>query len=186
MDRIILASGSQGRRELFEQHFGLNFMIQASGVEEEDLFSLSPQDMVCQLAQRKSSFVAQEYPEDFVFAFDTTVSCEGKCFGKPQNLDEAEEMLCALNHKMQTVWTGYAMEYKGFQKSGTAYAELVISLTEQEIQSYLQEHPVINFAGAYAIQTNDIYITVLSGDMDTIIGAPMGEVYAFLKQFSKS
>lgn len=142
--------------------------------------------MVEELAKRKSSTISYQYPQDFVCAFDTAVSCKNKTLGKPKSISEAKEMLLFLNHKTQIVWTGYSIEYKHIKKSGVAYAKLILSLSEQEIEQYILKYPVLNFAGAYAVQKADTHITIISGTMDTIIGAPMKIVSAFIEAHQDS
>lgn len=181
MNKIILASESEGRKELFTKYFGTQFETYPSNFIEKDYFHLPPQEMVHQLAQHKSATVALNFPDDFVFAFDTTISCENKNLGKPQNIEEAYLILQFLNQKIQTVWTGYSIQYKDIQTSGTECAELILSITEEEIQTYINTYPVTKFAGAYAIQKQDTNIIVKSGFIDTIIGAPMHIVLDFLK-----
>ena len=181
MNEIILASESEGRKELFAQHFGTGFKTCPSKFLEDDFFHLAPEQMVRELAQQKSATIAPLFPDDFVCAFDTTVACENKNLGKPNNLEEAFLMLQFLNQKKQVVWTGYSIEYKGIKKSGVTCAELILSITDEEITRYINTHPVTKFAGAYAIQKQDANIVILSGSMDTIIGAPMDIVLEFIK-----
>lgn len=181
MQQIILASGSEGRKELFNQYFGQNFSVHVTGVDEDDLSNLSPCQMVEKLAQRKANAIAPHFFNDFVCAFDTTVECQNKILGKPSTNKEAKEMLLFLHQKKQTVWTGYAFVYKEKCKYGVEKSELILSMTEEEIKSYIKNHPVTKFAGAYAIQKQDTNIKILSGSIDTIIGAPMNIVIEFIK-----
>lgn len=180
MNKIILASESEGRKELFAQHFGTGFKTCPSKFVENEYFHLAPEQMVLQLAQQKSTTIALVFPDDFVFAFDTTVACKNKNLGKPKNLEEAFLMLQFLNQKKQVVWTGYSIEYKGIKKSGVTCAELILSITDEEITRYINTHSVTMFAGAYAIQKQDANIVIISGSMDTIIGAPMDIVLEFI------
>ncbi len=184
MQKIILASASEGRKELFEQYFGNKFQIQATGVDEEDLIYLPPSEMVIQLAQRKSNSLHSLFYDDFICAFDTTVVCEQQNLGKPTDLQEAREMLRFLNKKTQIVWSGYSLEYQEFKIQGAEYSELVLSISDEEIEQYIIKHPVTKFAGAYAIQKQDARITILSGNIDTIIGAPMKKVQEFISYYS--
>ncbi|MGL4676329.1 MAG: Maf family protein [Brevinema sp.] len=182
MNNIILASGSEGRRELFNQEFGDHFIVYTSGISEEGLEDLQAQEIVTQLAQRKSLTAIKKFPNDFIFAFDTIVVCENKILGKPSTITEAQEMLNFLNNKKQFVWTGYAFYYQDAHYYGAVSSELILTISNQEIQEYISKYPVTLFAGAYAVQKEDTNITMISGSMDIVIGAPMNLVKEFLNQ----
>ncbi|MGL5955173.1 MAG: Maf family protein [Brevinema sp.] len=182
MQTIILASGSEGRKELFHREFGDRFTVYVSGVCEDGLELLTPQETVTQLAKRKALAVANKFPNDFVFAFDTVVVCNNKIFGKPCTISEAQEMLSFLNNKRQFVWTGYSCLYQDSYHHGAVCAELILTMSDQEIQTYISKHPVTLFAGAYAIQKEDTNISIISGSMDIITGAPMDLVKKFLEK----
>ncbi len=179
MNQIILASGSEGRRELFQEAFGENFKVYISNVVE-DFESTDPKTLVHHLAKQKADETFLHYPEDFVFAFDTVVSCQNQILGKPSTIDEARQMLHFLRQKPQIVWTGYAIYYKDIRVNDAVSSELILSLTDEEIEDYISTHPVTKFAGAYAIQKIDNKIQILSGSMDIIVGAPMNIVRDFV------
>ncbi|MGL4394305.1 MAG: Maf family protein [Brevinema sp.] len=181
MKNIILASGSEGRRELFEREFE-EFEVIVSGCEEDDLLHLPPKEMVQALAERKAQSISKDRPHDFVCAFDTMVECEGQVLGKPVDLDDARKMFEHLNNKEQIVWTGYAIAHEGELFSGVDHAVLVLQMDQTDIDHYIQTHPVTRFAGGYAIQKKDTNVIVTSGSMDTIIGAPMHLVIDFINK----
>ncbi len=179
MHQIILASGSEGRRELFQEAFGDNFQIYVSDINE-DYHSKDPKEIVKTLATQKANETFKYFSDDFVFAFDTMVSCQDTILGKPANTDEARDMLQFLNNKIQTVWTGYSIRYKDIKIDDVASSELILSLTNEEIEEYISTHPVTKYAGAYAIQKIDNKIQIISGSMDIIIGAPMDIIKKFI------
>ncbi|MGL5255263.1 MAG: Maf family protein [Brevinema sp.] len=182
MARIVLASASEGRRELFSAQFRDDFIVQPMDIVEEESYHLPVNEMVEVLSQRKSSACALIYPDDIVFAFDTMVECEGKVLGKPQNRDEAREMLHQLTQKPQTVWTGFSFQYKDKKQSGVEKASLILDLTKEEIESYISNHPVTKFAGAYAVQKEDTRWHLISGSIDVVIGACMQQASCFYQQ----
>ncbi|MGL4389070.1 MAG: Maf family protein [Brevinema sp.] len=172
MKKILLASGSEGRKELFSQHFE-EFSVIISGCEEKDLEHLPSKEMVQALAERKASFVAKDHWNDFVCAFDTMVECQQQTLGKPNNIEEARTMLSFLSGKEQIVWTGYAISYQGKIHSGVDHSVLILEISPEAIEDYILTHPVTKFAGAYAIQKKDTNILIRFGSIDTIIGAPI-------------
>lgn len=183
MNSIILASGSEGRRELFQQTFGNNFSIDISELDETQFTASTPKELVTTLAKEKALVSHKKFPNDFVCAFDTVVSCDNIILGKPTNIEEAKKMLLFLNDKIQVVWTGYAFTYKDIIEFGASHANLIFSMTEEQINTYIEKHPVTKFAGSYAIQKDDSNIKIISGEMDTIIGAPMQIVKNFINRY---
>lgn len=182
MNQIILASGSEGRKELFQQSFGNNFSTYVSDIDESLFSAATPKELVTVLAQQKGLATHQLFPNDYVCAFDTVVSCNDSILGKPSSIQEAKEMLLFLNNKIQTVWTGYAFYYQNHHQFDAVSAELILSMSSEQIEHYIQKHPVTKFAGSYAIQKEDTNIKIISGSQDVIIGAPMNLVESFIHQ----
>lgn len=185
MKNIILASGSEGRKELFTKYFGDKFSIVLSHAEEKDLEYLPPKEMVLALSKRKAETVAKLYPNDFICAFDTVVECDQKNLGKPSSIEESQKMLTFLSGREQIVWSGYTLMYQNHTISGTESAVLLLDMNEEEIKKYILEHDTTKFAGGYAIQKNDANIIIKSGSMDTIIGAPMTPVLEFINAYNQ-
>ncbi len=182
MKKIVLASSSEGRKELFREVFGDNFETCVSNLDESLFHSDNPAELVEMLAAAKAEAVIGAYKDDYVFAFDTLVCCEGKVLGKPADKEKAKEMLTLLNNKTQVVWTGYAMAFGGVFERGAVFAELKLSITEEEIDSYIKENPVTSFAGAYAVQKLECREKIVTGSIDIIIGAPMDLVEKFVSE----
>ena len=79
---IILASGSPRRKELL----GLccpDFRVEVSGADEHVTETLSPEQLVARLAEKKASEVASRFPEAAVIGSDTVVELDGEILGKP-------------------------------------------------------------------------------------------------------
>lgn len=182
MDKIVLASASEGRKELFYQAFGNDIIISPMDILEEEHYSMPVKDMVCFLAQKKAQACALLYPEDYVFAFDTMVECQGKVLGKPSSKKEAEEMLKELSGKRQSVWTGYAFFYKNKTSYGVEEAQLILKLSPEEIKAYAAKHPVTKYAGAYALQKSDTKAQMIKGNFDVVVGACMNKVLSFVRE----
>lgn len=183
MSALILASQSWGRKRLFERDF-IEFDIHCSEVDESVIPPLDPAHLTEQLAILKAREVAKFHPGAWVCGFDTVVSCEGQILGKPADLDEARRILKFLSGKNQSVFSGYCVvrESEGFEASG--YTETVLhfaKLSDDWIEDYIHHNPVTRFAGGYGVQDNDTLVSILSGDMDTIVGASMTEVRKILR-----
>ena len=106
--KLVLASQSPRRSELLKQ-IGLTFTVQVSQVEET-ITEKDPQLAVRQLARQKAAAVAAGQETDtLVIGADTVVVLDGKIMGKPQNQEEACEMLELLQGREHSVYTGVAL-----------------------------------------------------------------------------
>ncbi|NPV38896.1 Septum formation protein Maf [Brevinematales bacterium NS] len=183
-NRIILASASIGRKMLFEQTVR-DFVIEISDVDEERFSHEDPRELPRILAEAKGQVISQRFPDDYVFAFDTIVLCEGKIIGKPKDKEEAKAFLRFLSGKRQSVISGYAFFHQNKHIAESGAEETILSfapLSEEFIENYVNSHPVTRFAGGYAIQNDDQFIHIEKGSFDVIVGAPMDRVIAFLKK----
>lgn len=182
---IILASASEGRKELFSKAFGADFICRPMDIPEETYYHLPIREMVQILARRKAEACAALHPNDCVFAFDTMVECAGAILGKPADRNEAKEMLTRLSGKEQSVWTGYAFACGGHFIEGAEEAVLVLSLSPGEIEDYVRKYPVTKYAGAYAIQKSDTKAQLLRGSFDVVVGACMDRAKEFYKKHNR-
>lgn len=179
MNEIILASDSMGRKKLFKEAFGDNFRISVSHIDETKIKADDPYLLVKKLALLKARKVAQVYKDDYVLGFDTLVLCEGEILGKPHDKMEAREILTRISGKEQNVVSGYAIVHLAKDIEINDYAEtrlLLKFMDEQFIFEYVEKHPVTRYAGGYGVQDHDHLVEILSGDMETVIGAPMQHI----------
>ncbi len=185
MNKIILASGSIGRKRLFRRDFGDAFRISVSHIDEDKIHAQNPEELVKKLAFLKAHKVAIVYKDDYVIGFDTIVLCEGKIIGKPRNKMEARDVLRSLSGKPQTVISAYAILQleKEIKIIDIAKTELILKeMDDAFIYEYTDSHPVTRYAGGYGVQDHDGLVDILDGDMDTIIGAPMTRIRAELEK----
>ncbi|MGL4367015.1 MAG: Maf family protein [Brevinemataceae bacterium] len=182
---IVLASGSEGRKELFQKELKRKFITYTPGVLEDTPPETSAEQIVQMLAERKLKASVKEFPKNYcICAFDTVVECNGLILGKPNNTDHAHQMLFELSGKVQRVWTGYAFSFEDQYCIGAEYAELILDMNKTQIEDYISRYHTEKFAGAYAVQKDDTNIKLISGSIDTVIGAPMYKLKMFLQNCS--
>ena len=97
---ILLASASPRRRDLLCE-YGYNVRIKAATVEEQMPSHLTVGEITLFNAQLKAEAVAVTEPDSLILAADTLVAIDGHILGKPNDLNEAFEMLSLLNGKTQ-------------------------------------------------------------------------------------
>src|SRR6056297_1082394 len=95
--KLVLASSSPRREELLKR-LGLNFTIVPSKINE-DIEGLAPDLLVQELARAKAEEVAELVEDTVIIAADTVVVNNNEIIGKPEDKNEAREMLKCLQGK---------------------------------------------------------------------------------------
>ena len=109
-DMIILASNSPRRKELLAL-LGLPFRACPAEIDESVLPGESPRAYVLRLAEGKARAVAAHVPAagSLVIAADTTVADGSDILGKPEDEQQAVEMLTRLRGHLHQVYTAVAI-----------------------------------------------------------------------------
>ena len=182
MESIILASQSKGRRELLENE-GLPINCFPADIDEAIPW-VDPSREIQTLAEKKAlACHAQhpERPEKWIIAADTLVVFEGKPIGKPADRAEAKAFLQALSGKVHTVISGVAFldRATGRLYSANDTSEVHFkTLSEADIENYLQTGEWQGAAGAYRIQHKGAALVEKTvGSFSNIIGLPLNKLF---------
>ncbi len=179
--RLVLASSSPRRRELL-QRAGIPFeLVAANGAEEIESDQLSAGELALLNALRKARAAAQRrghHPGELVLGADTLVTLDGDIFGKPADRDEALAMLCRLQNRTHTVFTGVALvRGRACELFAVATNVTFKRMNRAAIEKYIDLIDPFDKAGAYAAQEHgDRIITAVSGSWTNVIGLPMESV----------
>ncbi len=185
--KIILASASPRRKELLA---GLNieFEIDTRNNFDETYDPSIPSDTIPSvLSEGKSSGFHRPLDDDeILITSDTLVICDGRVMGKPHSRKEAIDMLRFLSGKDHKVITGITLRdcNRCITDSDTAIVHFK-SLTDSEIEYYVDTFKPFDKAGAYGIQEWIGYIGIdrIEGSYFTIMGFPVHLVYQHLTDF---
>ncbi len=183
MQNLILASSSPRRKELLE-NLRLTFTVSSSEVDESFDPTLSPEDVVMDLAKRKAQVIFKENPDSFVIGSDTIVVVDQQVLGKPTDEADAMGMLEKLSGRKHDVYTGVSI----LSPTGTArfYEKTEVwfwELTDEEIKSYVQSGEPLDKAGAYGIQQlGSMLVKKINGDYFAVVGLPVAKTYRELKR----
>ena len=181
--RLILASKSPRRYELLKQ-VGLDFEVVPSSVIEDFVRTESPQDHVVRLAEAKARQVATNYPSRWVIAADTVVYIGESILGKPQDAQEAREMLHRLSGQEHWVLTGFFACHLENGKSDKQAVETAVRmkrLTTAEVEWYIKTGEPFDKAGGYAIQgIGSFMIESIRGSYTNVVGLPLCELIQML------
>ncbi len=187
--RLILASGSPRRREILEREHITFEIIKATGEEYSD--KSNPTEYVSELASNKANEVFAGLSEDFegyILAADTIVCIDNDILGKPVNEEHAVKMINRIQGRSHKVYTGVCIICKNENALDSelfceATEVFVDSMTENEINDYVQSGESMDKAGAYAIQgIFSKYINHIEGDYDNVVGLPYRRVEEVLKE----
>jgi septum formation protein len=187
-DNLFLASRSPRRRELLDQ-IAARYQILDVDIDEGVLANESPGDYVLRMASEKAlQALLSAPPRARVLAADTAVVIDGEILGKPDDAEQAAEMLRALSGHTHQVFTGIALACAGINSMPssceTRFSESQVRfrrLDDGEIQTYIATGEPMDKAGAYAIQGRAaIFIEHLQGSYSGVMGLPLFEVAQLL------
>ena len=190
---VVLASNSPRRKELLSG-LGVNFSVKTlPDVDESFPDTLKGEEIPLFIARKKadaykmlfSSVTSNEVEEPLlVITADTIVWIEDEVLGKPANATEARVMLSKLSGKKHQVITGVCLTTSLWQKSFAAVSEVQFSsLTEEEMDYYIQNYCPYDKAGAYGVQEWIGFIGVesIQGSYFNVMGLPIQRLYRELK-----
>lgn len=164
---------------------GIDFDVHASNIEEHVPENVSPSALVRSLAAEKADAVAKVRPESLVLGADTIVVLGGQILGKPDDAAEARAMLRSLSGATHTVYSGIALSHRSSRRTVTAMEATAVtfaSLTDEEIESYVETGSPMDKAGAYGIQDDRgaLYVQRIDGDYYNVVGLPLHRLYRTL------
>ncbi|WP_295748328.1 nucleoside triphosphate pyrophosphatase [Undibacterium sp.] len=195
-NKIYLASKSPRRRELLRQ-IGIDFELlllrdtlpRGPDVSEIILPGELPEIYVARVTQEKASAAwklmqMRRLPLRPVLAADTTVVLGQQILGKPASQTEAIAMLRQLSGQTHQVLTSLAVHYEDKNLHCTQASEVTFTtLSEAQIQAYCASQEPYDKAGGYGIQGMAArYISHISGSYSGIMGLPLFETTALLRQ----
>lgn len=185
LKKLILASGSWGRRELMRFH-GYEFEVRPSQIPEPtEAEDGDIRRYVADLAWRKAAAVAPSVSDGIVIAADTVGWQQGKVVGKPEDEADARRIITALSGTTHELWTGTCVWVRpgDFHIGWQEISEVaMVALSAQQIDDYLKTRKWEGCSGAYAIEMpHDPYISVVKGSVSNVIGLPMESLAKVLR-----
>ena len=177
---LILASQSPRRRELLAK-LNIPFQVEVADVDEHPLPGEAPRQLVARLSRRKAE--ASAGPGKVVIAADTVVVQDEKILGKPEDEQEAKDMLTALSGRTHQVMTGVTVLKDGKAATHTEITQVTFrTLMEGEISRYIASGEPMDKAGAYGIQGGAaLFCEKMDGDYYNVMGLPVCRLGQVLK-----
>jgi septum formation protein len=194
MRDIILASKSKVRKDILSTN-GIYCRVVPSNVDEDSVkISLSkdkasPEIISKNLSELKANKVSAKFPNELVIGADSVIDLNGKVISKPNNRNEALEILKSLNGKKHDLISSVCISMGGNMIwNYTDKAELFMkNFTLVELEDYLSK---ITDEALYAYNVYQIeglgknLFSEIKGDNDTIMGLPVKKIKEYLKNLS--
>lgn len=188
--KIILASNSPRRKELLS---GLDLPYEVKilpDIDENYPEELSGKDIPEYIARKKAqAYISMIDDNTLVITADTIVWLDEKVYGKPEDKEDAKQMLRALSGRTHEVITGVCLTLKHQQRIFSAVSEVSFAkLSDEEIDYYVEKYLPVDKAGAYGVQEWIGYIGVehINGSYFNVMGLPVQRLYRELQNLLKS
>jgi MAF protein len=183
---LVLASKSPRRRELL-MNAGYSIRISPSDANEE-VSEIYPEEKVLAIAKKKGIDVYEKYKNDdqaVVLSADTIVVINDEVLGKPKDKAEAREMITKLQGNSHYVFTAVYIKSQEYEDCFVEKTEVnVSSMTNEEIEQYIETKEPYDKAGGYGIQgIFSQYISSINGDYYNVMGLPINKVKQILKKY---
>ena len=173
---IILGSGSSRRKELLGMT-GINFSVMSIPVDESFPDSLKGTEISEYIVKNKSDAYNKLIKEnEIIITADTLVWFENKCLGKPKDKKEAKYMLKLFAGKSHDVITSVGfLTTSNFKVLTESTTVIYKSLTDSEIDYYVENVNPIDKAGSYGIQDwiGMIGVEHVNGSYTSVLGLPV-------------
>jgi len=182
----ILASKSPRRQQLLRS-LGIDFEVKTKEVDETYPKELSIEEIPIYLSKKKAQpFKGNLNEKELLITADTIVCYEGKVLGKPQDTEEARQMLMMLSGHEHQVISGVCLTSVKKQNAFYSVSNVQFKqLTSQEIEYYIFNYKPFDKAGAYGIQEwiGTIGITHIEGSFYNVMGLPIQKLYEMIQKF---
>ena len=191
MYKLILASKSKVRREILTK-YNINCMVEHSNVDEEPVkLSLlkegaTPEIISKNLAELKANKVSQKMNDRLVLGADSVIDLNGELISKPENREQAFNILRKLNGKMHHLISSVCISKNGSMIwNYTDKADLTMrKFTDNELKEYLSK---ITDETLYAYNVYQIegqgknLFSKIKGDENTIMGLPVDKIKEYIE-----
>ena len=185
--KIILASQSPRRKQLLEWA-EVPFEVIVKTTDETFPEGMPAEEVAIHIARNKAEAVKRSLSENKklpILAADTIVVLKNKIIGKPNDRNDAISILTSLSGNKHKVITGVVIlnAHKTISFADTTEVKFH-SLTNKEIEFYVDKYKPYDKAGAYAIQEwiGVIGVKSIDGDFYNVMGLPVSRV---VKELSK-
>ena len=146
MVEIILASKSKVRKKILDEN-NISTLVEPSNVDEDAIKNrllkekASPEIISKNLAEIKANKISQKKNNILVIGADSVIDLDGELISKPENRDEAMNILRKLNGKKHDLVSSVCISNNGLMIwNYTDKATLTMkNMTEKDLKNYLSK-----------------------------------------------
>ena len=187
---IVLASKSKVRKQILDKN-NINSEVIVSNVDEDSVKKsllkngANPEIISKNLAELKANKISQKRPNKIVLGADSVIDLNGEIISKPQNREEAFNILKKLNGKKHYLISSVCISRDGMMIwNYTDKAVLTMkNMKEEDLENYLKKIKDKDLYAYNVYQIEGLGKTLFSnieGDKDTIIGLPIKKLKEYL------
>ena len=193
MVEIILASKSKVRKKILDEN-NISTLVEPSNVDEDSIKDrlikekASPEIISKNLAEIKANKVSQKKNDILVIGADSVIDLNGELISKPENRDEAMNILRKLNGKKHNLVSSVCISNNGSMIwNYTDKATLTMkNMTEKDLKNYLSKitDEALYSYNVYQIEGlgRSLFVDI-QGDKDTIMGLPIKKIKEYLANY---
>ncbi len=187
MKSIYLASGSPRRFELLQQ-LGMQPEKISATIDETPYTNEDAVRYTERMAREKSQQAIATHlnlnPDWPILSADTSVAIDNLILGKPNNKNNAFNMLKTLSGQTHQVITSVCVYFKGQHFLSTQISDVCFKdITDSEITAYIDTEEPMDKAGSYGIQGyGAIFVSHLIGSYTGVMGLPLYETAQLLQK----
>ena len=193
MVEVILASKSKVREEILIKN-NISCIVKPSNVDEEPVKNsllqdgASPELISKNLAELKANKISQKNIDKLVLGADSVIDLNGLLISKPENREEALNILKNLNGRKHLLISSVCISKNGSMIwNYTDKAKLTMkNLSDKELEAYLAS---ISDENLYAYNVYQIegmgrkLFSKIEGDEDTIMGLPVKKIKEYIENY---
>ncbi len=188
MKKLILASTSPRRiNSLLQLH--IPFLSIPNNVNERQEIQgldMTATETALYLSLKKAKSVSEKYPDNYVLALDTIIVIDNEIIGKPDNENNALQILMKLNNRWHSVITGVTLMNVSNEFLAQTAKKTDVKFgkhTEVFLGEYVLKGESLDKAGAYGIQSEGKHLVEeIRGDYTNVVGFPEQTVVGMLKK----
>ena len=193
MVEIILASKSKIREKILKEN-NIDCFVKPSNVDE-DLIKISllkdgatPEIISKNLAELKANKVSQDRYDSLVLGADSVIDLKGELISKPENRDDALDILKKLNGKKHSLISSVCISKNGSMIwNHSDRANLFMkNFSDEELIFYLNKIPneTLYAYNVYQIEGEGRKLfTKIDGDENTVMGLPVKKIRDYLGKY---
>ena len=191
MHKLVLASKSKVRYEILVK-YNIDCKVEHSNIDEEPVKQsllnegATPEIISKNLAELKANKVSQRLNDQLVLGADSVIDLNGKLISKPENREQAFNILKKLNGKIHHLISSACISKNGSMVwNYTDKANLTMKeFTDGELKEYLNK---ISDEALYAYNVYQIegegrnLFSKIEGDQNTIMGLPVDQIKQYIE-----